>query len=175
LANDRHGCAVGFEKKEGSVSAWRPVGEFQGEHLIGDEAEFVTIAQGDLPTKRLPVISEFIGQWELVTGEQSHPAEFAARQFKPDHYIGNQQRMFEKQPPDSTVLQAPIQISAGGTRLLSQQCGSLASEAIDHGLRTAPMKIINLRAWTFQVAVMEEKLETPQQLLRTVTDQRGDV
>ncbi len=131
LAGDRHCRSVGFKEEKRSIATRRLADEFQGKDLIGDNAKFLPVGKCDVPAKRFPLVLDMIREWDLIPRKQANATGFATRQFQSNHHIGNQQRVFEKQPPDSTVFPARIQILAVGIGLLPQDGGSFAPNAIN--------------------------------------------
>jgi hypothetical protein len=83
--------------------------------------------------------------------------------------------VFKKNPANRSVLLAPIEFTGFTGVLAPQQRDALVADAIDDVPRTAPAVVVDLRARPFQVSMMKKQLETPQDLLRTLANERNDV
>ena len=81
--------------------------------------------------------------------------------------------MFEEQSADMVFL-FPIKLMKRQSQFALQPCRPLVAQAVSDPARAA-VEIINLAAWSFQVAVMKKPLQPPQHLLPAAGAQRNDM
>src|SRR5882724_2053070 len=83
--------------------------------------------------------------------------------------------MFDEYAPDRTILCTPVELVKWNGRFLFQQCRSFIADAIDHTMRAAALKVIDLRTRALQIPVVIEQLQSAQDLLRAAADEGHDM
>ena len=127
---DGHRSAVGFEEEKGEVALGTLVSNVQCEYTVGDDSKFQAPVDIHSPPKRS-------WQWVVAcpnrnfrTGEKPNIAGLPAGEFNPDHHIGNQKCMLKKYSADRPVLLAPTDLAKSRVKFLSEECRSLAPQAM---------------------------------------------
>jgi hypothetical protein len=100
---------------------------------------------------------------QLHFGEQ-YDFRNPAGQLQGYHDVGDQECVFQKDSANGPVLLAPT------ASLLQEGC-ALASKSIHQMAGTALVVVVELGAGTLQIAVVEEQLQAPQELLRLIREE----
>ena len=83
--------------------------------------------------------------------------------------------MVEERRTDSPILAGPVDGAAPSTELLRQNLGPLVAQPIDHGQRAGgPVEVGYLNWRAIEMAVVEEELQPPADLLGAARAKQGD-
>src|ERR1700710_1891191 len=112
---------------------------------------------------------------KLVASEHTDAVGLTAGKFKRDHHIRHQKRVLQKESGNCTVFLRPIKFLNGNVKLMFQKCCTLGADTVNNMPRPAPVIIVNLCPWPFQVAMMVKQLQPPQKLLGAAAHERDDM
>ena len=173
-SHNGHGGAISFEEEVGSNRVLPRVGQLQSEDPVRDEPDLGAIGKPDVPSEGFSLSLDALWERQFFSGKQPKLTVSATGNFQCHHDLAGEEGVLQEEASDRPIAGSPIG-AMGKAQLPCEPAGSFVAEPVGNGLGSTSVEVVDLSPWTFEVAVMEEELETANHVLPTPAEQGDDV